>query len=240
MASWILVQQLLQQHVASSRWSFCFDHNVHPPHPSPTMYLRAHHASRCPHMQSYRQDCPAFKRYTGLLKRHSEDVREVALLTPYRAQLGVLRRAALRELEEKALLNVTFATIDGFQVTPLIIKHQHQQHKMQYLMAAPVHRTPMQTWFTLHMSKLYLCWLLVTAPILKQNGLLSRIPIAGCICHSHLQELSGSAASAGIARMKFHVFICLSIHACLCNMLFSLSEPPSCLEWLMSRILMLR
>ncbi len=54
----------------------------------------------------------------GLLKRHAEDVREVALLTPYRAQLSVLRRAALRELDERALLNVTFATIDGFQVQP--------------------------------------------------------------------------------------------------------------------------
>ena len=53
---------------------------------------------------------------TGLLKRHGEDVREVALLTPYRAQLGVLRRAAQRELDEKALLTVTFATVDGFQV----------------------------------------------------------------------------------------------------------------------------
>lgn len=52
----------------------------------------------------------------GLLKRHGEDVREVALLTPYRAQLGVLRRAAQRELDEKALLTVTFATVDGFQV----------------------------------------------------------------------------------------------------------------------------
>lgn len=53
---------------------------------------------------------------TGLLKRHGEDVREVALLTPYRAQLGVLRRAAQRELDEQALLTVTFATVDGFQV----------------------------------------------------------------------------------------------------------------------------
>ena len=57
----------------------------------------------------------------GLLRKHGEDVREVALLTPYRAQLSVLRRAAQRELDEKALLNVTFATIDGFRHRGLMV-----------------------------------------------------------------------------------------------------------------------
>ena len=45
------------------------------------------------------------------------DVASVAVLTPYKAQLVLLKSAFAGQHSKSALANVDFATVDGFQVT---------------------------------------------------------------------------------------------------------------------------
>ncbi len=53
----------------------------------------------------------------GLHRSFSEHLGAVAVLSPYRAQLAVLRKAFQRAgASAAALADVTFATVDGFQV----------------------------------------------------------------------------------------------------------------------------
>lgn len=68
----------------------------------------------------------------GLLKHHVAEVGTVAVLTPYKAQVGVLRSAFMSRCGEEALSSVDFATVDGFQVgaactqcTYVSLTHQH-------------------------------------------------------------------------------------------------------------------
>lgn len=44
----------------------------------------------------------------------------MAVLTPYKAQVGVLRSAFMSRCGEEALSSVDFATVDGFQVGLLV------------------------------------------------------------------------------------------------------------------------
>ena len=58
----------------------------------------------------------AVLRSAGLLEYNAEEVGTVAVLTPYKAQVGVLRSTFFSRCSEEALDRVYFATIDGFQV----------------------------------------------------------------------------------------------------------------------------
>lgn len=52
----------------------------------------------------------------GLIREYGHDVASVAILTPYKAQLALLRSSFARQHSKSALANVEFATVDGFQV----------------------------------------------------------------------------------------------------------------------------
>ena len=52
----------------------------------------------------------------GLLQRYGDSVGSVAVLSPYKAQVGALRALFQARHGAHNLTSVTFATIDGFQV----------------------------------------------------------------------------------------------------------------------------
>lgn len=54
----------------------------------------------------------------GLMREYGHEVASVAILTPYKAQLGLLRSTFAAQHSKAALANVEFATVDGFQVCP--------------------------------------------------------------------------------------------------------------------------
>ena len=56
----------------------------------------------------------------GLIREYGHEVASVAVLTPYKAQLALLRSSFARQHSKSALANVEFATVDGFQVRCLI------------------------------------------------------------------------------------------------------------------------
>ena len=54
----------------------------------------------------------------GLLKHHAVEMGSVAVLSPYKSQVEQLRSAFSARCGPETLLNVDFATVDGFQVRP--------------------------------------------------------------------------------------------------------------------------
>lgn len=56
------------------------------------------------------------------MKDFGPELASVAVLTPYKAQLALLKSAFAAHHSKSTLANVEFATVDGFQVT-----HSHQQ-----------------------------------------------------------------------------------------------------------------
>ena len=52
----------------------------------------------------------------GLMQYFGPEVASVAVLTPYKAQLSLLRSTFARQHAKSTLSNVEFATVDGFQV----------------------------------------------------------------------------------------------------------------------------
>lgn len=52
----------------------------------------------------------------GVMRDFGPDVATVAVLTPYKAQLVLLKSAFAGQHSKSALANVDFATVDGFQV----------------------------------------------------------------------------------------------------------------------------
>ena len=52
----------------------------------------------------------------GLMREYGHEVASVAILTPYKAQLTLLRSTFAAQHSKAALANVEFATVDGFQV----------------------------------------------------------------------------------------------------------------------------
>lgn len=55
---------------------------------------------------------------TGLERAFSKAFEgSIAVLTPYKAQLGLLRSMAGQRLRKSSLAHIDFATVDGFQVT---------------------------------------------------------------------------------------------------------------------------
>jgi len=52
----------------------------------------------------------------GLMREYGHEVASVAILTPYKAQLALLRSTFAGQHSKAALANVEFATVDGFQV----------------------------------------------------------------------------------------------------------------------------
>ena len=48
----------------------------------------------------------------------------VAVLTPYKAQLGLLKSMAASKLAKRCLGHIEFATVDGFQVSLCPLLHQ--------------------------------------------------------------------------------------------------------------------
>ena len=55
---------------------------------------------------------------SGLMTDFGHEVASVAVLTPYKAQLALLRSTFARHHSKSVLGNVEFATVDGFQVAP--------------------------------------------------------------------------------------------------------------------------
>ena len=56
------------------------------------------------------------------------EVTSVAILTPYKAQLALLRSTFARHHATIALANVEFATVDGFQVRTYSCGSIHDMH----------------------------------------------------------------------------------------------------------------
>jgi len=52
----------------------------------------------------------------GLMREYGHEVSSVAILTPYKAQLALLRSTFAAQHSKAALANVEFATVDSFQV----------------------------------------------------------------------------------------------------------------------------
>lgn len=52
----------------------------------------------------------------GVMRDFGPDVASVAVLTPYKAQLMLLKSVFAGQHSKSALANVDFATVDGFQV----------------------------------------------------------------------------------------------------------------------------
>lgn len=59
------------------------------------------------------------------MKDFGPEVASVAVLTPYKAQLALLKSAFAAQHSKSALASVEFATVDGFQVT-LSNQQRHQ------------------------------------------------------------------------------------------------------------------
>ncbi|KAK9868262.1 hypothetical protein WJX84_007623 [Apatococcus fuscideae] len=148
----------------------------------------------------------AAKLLAGLLKRHGEDVREVALLTPYRAQLGILRRAAQRELDEKALLTVTFATVDGFQgkeadvVIFSCVRASGEASKIGFLadvrrMNVGLTRARRSLWVIGHRKTLLSCapWASFLKDCQKRKALFSAASPFSGLLHAPLSQLLASS-----------------------------------------------
>ncbi|KAL0045065.1 hypothetical protein WJX82_006977 [Trebouxia sp. C0006] len=53
--------------------------------------------------------------FGGLMREYGHEVSSVAILTPYKAQLALLRSTFAAQHSKAALANVEFATVDGFQ-----------------------------------------------------------------------------------------------------------------------------
>lgn len=53
----------------------------------------------------------------GLMREFGHEVASVAVLTPYKAQLALLKSTFAGQHLKTALANVEFATVDGFQVS---------------------------------------------------------------------------------------------------------------------------
>ena len=57
----------------------------------------------------------AYTLYSQLMGRHADEVRSLAVLAPYRAQVALLRRIFQEHGGSAALEVVEFSTVDGFQ-----------------------------------------------------------------------------------------------------------------------------
>ncbi|KAA6418527.1 MAG: hypothetical protein FRX49_11473 [Trebouxia sp. A1-2] len=53
--------------------------------------------------------------FGGLMREYGHEIASVAILTPYKAQLALLRSTFAAQHSKAALANVEFATVDGFQ-----------------------------------------------------------------------------------------------------------------------------
>lgn len=60
----------------------------------------------------------SFVPVVGLMREYGHEVASVAILTPYKAQLTLLRSTFAAQHSKAALANVEYATVDGFQVCP--------------------------------------------------------------------------------------------------------------------------
>ena len=70
----------------------------------------------------------------------------MAVLTPYRAQLALLRSRIGAALPRKSLQLVEFATVDGFQVRLSLRAHTHHSSQCSIQLCAGQQTVTRQSW----------------------------------------------------------------------------------------------